>query len=102
MEFNEEEEDENNYDEYGDEIEFPKSHSMFNKENIPNLLNNMNDEDPDAFYSKADDSNAYSDDENVMMQEEGNTGSKKSNVSINSDLINKKQTHAKDVSFDYN
>lgn len=38
----------------------PKSRSMFVKEMIPNLLNDMNDEDPDAFYSKADESNAFS------------------------------------------
>jgi hypothetical protein len=31
------------------------------KEVIPNLLNDMNDEDPDAFYSKMDESDAFSD-----------------------------------------
>eukprot|EP00350_Pseudokeronopsis_sp_OXSARD2_P009874 CAMPEP_0170547584 /NCGR_PEP_ID=MMETSP0211-20121228/5994_1 /TAXON_ID=311385 /ORGANISM="Pseudokeronopsis sp., Strain OXSARD2" /LENGTH=71 /DNA_ID=CAMNT_0010852721 /DNA_START=885 /DNA_END=1100 /DNA_ORIENTATION=+ len=40
---------------------FFKAQSMYNKENIPNLLNDMNDEDPDAFYSKFDESNALSD-----------------------------------------
>ena len=44
-----------------DEEYVPKSFSHFNKEIIPNLLNDMNDEDPDAFYSKADESHAFSD-----------------------------------------
>jgi hypothetical protein len=63
LEFQDEYENNNFQDEflydYGDE-QMPKSRSMYVQEMIPNLLNDMNDEDPDAFYSKADESNAFS------------------------------------------
>jgi hypothetical protein len=52
MDFNERDPD--FCDEYG------RSLSKFLQENIPNLLNEMNDQDPDAFYSKVDESNAFS------------------------------------------
>ena len=42
---------------------------MLNNENIPNLLNDINDEDQDAFYSRADESNAFSEYGGVYYEE---------------------------------